>query len=63
MHEHLGKRINQIRVEEAVSLGTERIITSCPYCLSMFEDGLGSMEEKSLPQTLDLVELLLQSLG
>jgi Fe-S oxidoreductase len=63
MHEHLGKRINQIRVEEAVALGTERIITSCPYCLSMFEDGLGSMEEKSLPQTFDLVELLLQSLG
>jgi Fe-S oxidoreductase len=63
LHEDLGKRINQIRAEEAVALGTERIITSCPYCLSMFEDGLGSMEEKSLPQTLDLVELLLQSLG
>jgi Fe-S oxidoreductase/nitrate reductase gamma subunit len=63
MHEHLGKRINRIRVEEAVALGTERVVTSCPYCLSMFEDGLGSMEEKSLPQTLDLAELVLHSLG
>jgi len=63
MHEHLGKRINRIRAEEAVALGTERVVTSCPYCLSMLEDGLGSMEEKNLPQTLDLVELLLQSLG
>ena len=62
MHEHLGKRINRIRTEEAVALGTERVVTSCPYCLAMFEDGLGSMEGKNLPKALDLVELLMQSI-
>jgi Fe-S oxidoreductase/nitrate reductase gamma subunit len=62
MHEHLGKRINRMRAEEAAALGTERVVTSCPYCLSMFEDGLGSMEAKNLPGAVDLVELLLQSL-
>jgi Fe-S oxidoreductase len=63
MHEHQGRRINRMRAEEAFALGVERVITSCPYCLSMFEDGIGSLEEKSLPNTSDLVELVLQSMG
>jgi Fe-S oxidoreductase/nitrate reductase gamma subunit/nitrate/TMAO reductase-like tetraheme cytochrome c subunit len=63
MHEHLGKRINRIRAEEAVAVGAEWIITSCPYCLSMFDDALGSMSEKNLPQAADLAEFVMQSIG
>ena len=63
MHEHLGKRINRLRAEEAAALEPERVVTSCPYCLSMFEDGIGSMEGKGLPGTWDLAEIVLQSMG
>jgi len=63
MHEHLGRRINRLRAEEAVAAGPERVVTSCPYCLGMFEDGISSLEGKHLPRTGDLAEIVLQSMG
>jgi len=62
MHEHLGKRINRIRTDEALALDATQVVTSCPYCLSMFEDGISSTEGKDLPRTMDLAELVLRSL-
>jgi Fe-S oxidoreductase len=40
LEEHRGTRINRNRVGEAVTLDPDTICVSCPYCLTMFEDGL-----------------------
>ncbi|HEY6838326.1 MAG TPA: (Fe-S)-binding protein, partial [Geobacteraceae bacterium] len=40
MEEHLGTRINLNRVEEALAAQANTVCVSCPYCLTMFEDGL-----------------------
>jgi Fe-S oxidoreductase/nitrate reductase gamma subunit len=51
-------RINHLRLDQAVATGADTIITSCPYCLTMFEDALGA---KGLQDTLkirDLTEVL-----
>jgi Fe-S oxidoreductase len=40
MEEHLGTRINLNRVEEALRANPDTLCVSCPYCLTMFEDGL-----------------------
>jgi Fe-S oxidoreductase len=40
MEEHSGERINLTRVKEAVEQKPDTICVACPYCLTMFEDGL-----------------------
>jgi len=57
MEEHLGKRINLARTEQALETGASTIATSCPFCLTMLSDGVQS---KMATQTkvLDIAELL-----
>lgn len=45
MEEHGGTRINLARVEEALATGPDTVCVSCPYCLTMFEDGLKDKQE------------------
>ncbi|GFE58018.1 (Fe-S)-binding protein [Geobacter sp. AOG1] len=40
MEEHSGERINLNRVDEALRSSPDTICTACPYCMTMFEDGL-----------------------
>jgi len=40
MEEQLGERINLNRVDEALSTSPETICVTCPYCMTMMEDGL-----------------------
>ena len=40
LEEHSGSRINLDRVNEALTNDPDTICVSCPYCLTMFEDGL-----------------------
>jgi Fe-S oxidoreductase/nitrate reductase gamma subunit len=58
LEEDRGERINIARVREAAQENPDTICTCCPYCLTMFEDGLkdeGTMERM---QTLDLAEVV-----
>ncbi|NIM19838.1 MAG: 4Fe-4S dicluster domain-containing protein [Candidatus Latescibacteria bacterium] len=63
MEETLGdKKINDARTEQALSLEPDIIGVCCPFCTTMFEDGLKAcdMEEKVLVR--DVAELLAQSI-
>jgi Fe-S oxidoreductase len=40
MEEHLGERINLNRVGEALASSPDTICVTCPYCMTMMEDGL-----------------------
>jgi len=40
MEEFIGTRINHARVEEAIEEKPDTVCVSCPYCMTMFEDGL-----------------------
>jgi Fe-S oxidoreductase len=40
LEEHLGTRININRVDEALKGNPDTVCVACPYCLTMFEDGL-----------------------
>jgi len=35
-----GRRINTLRVEQALAAGVEILITACPFCLHMLNDGV-----------------------
>ena len=60
--EKLGDRINIRRVAMASATGAEVLVASCPFCLTMFEDGVkGAGVENSL-KSRDLIELLAERL-
>ena len=62
MEEDPGKRINIRRVEEISRAKVDIVATACPYCLTMFEDGI---KAKGIEETLrvkDLSELVAESM-
>jgi Fe-S oxidoreductase/nitrate reductase gamma subunit len=58
MEETLGRRINEERVDESLAKGVDRIFTACPFCVTMFEDGLKAREREEV-KVLDIAEVLL----
>ena len=40
MEEHIGKRINHERVDEALATGAATVATACPFCRVMVTDGV-----------------------
>jgi Fe-S oxidoreductase len=58
MEETLGSRINEERSRELLGLGVERVFTACPFCLTMFEDGLKALHRDDV-KALDIAEVLL----
>ncbi len=61
MEEHTGKRINIERVEEALGLNPDTVCVACPYCLTMFEDGLKD-KQASQTRVKDLAEVVAEGL-
>jgi Fe-S oxidoreductase/nitrate reductase gamma subunit len=62
MEEDPSQRINHRRVEEAINTGLDCVATACPYCLTMFEDGLKAKGAEETVAAMDLSELIADSL-
>ncbi|MCE8424218.1 MAG: (Fe-S)-binding protein [Candidatus Methanoperedens sp.] len=58
MEESEGKRINVARVEEAMKKEPGMICVCCPYCMTMFEDGLKGMKADNRVLVLDIAEIV-----
>jgi Fe-S oxidoreductase len=61
MEETTGKRINQMRVQQANETGAETIVSACPYCLTMLSDGIKEINLEEKMSALDLAEIVEQS--
>ncbi|MBJ6723840.1 heterodisulfide reductase-related iron-sulfur binding cluster [Geomesophilobacter sediminis] len=61
--ERIGTRISEARIGMAAATGAPVLVANCPFCLTMFEDGIktGGFEEKI--QVQDLAEVVLQRLN
>jgi len=58
MEESTGSRINVTRVEQALAKNPNTVCVCCPYCLTMFEDGLKDKKADEKVQVLDLAEIV-----
>jgi len=58
LEEDVGERINIARVSEALEEKPQTICVSCPYCLTMFEDGLKDKGADEDVQVLDVAEIV-----
>jgi Fe-S oxidoreductase len=63
MEEKEGKLINVARVEEALKKQPETVCVCCPYCMTMFDDGLKDKEAADKVQVLDLAEIVARAIS
>ena len=58
MEEPKDKRVNYIRVQQALETDPDIIAVSCPYCMIMMEDGLKAKGMDEKVKALDVMELV-----
>jgi Fe-S oxidoreductase len=63
MEEDPEKRVNNRRVDELISCGADCVATACPYCLTMFEDGLKAKQAEEKIKAKDISEIVAEALG
>ncbi|MBW1659609.1 MAG: (Fe-S)-binding protein [Deltaproteobacteria bacterium] len=59
----IGKRLSEVRVEDALEMGVEAIITACPFCLLTLEDAVKTTGNEEKIKVIDLMELASMGLG
>jgi Fe-S oxidoreductase/nitrate reductase gamma subunit len=58
--ENIGSRINVMRVQMAKATGAPLLVSNCPYCLTMFEDGIKSGGYDGELLVKDLAEIIME---
>ncbi|HJV64726.1 MAG TPA: heterodisulfide reductase-related iron-sulfur binding cluster [Geomonas sp.] len=58
--EKLGSRISVKRAKMAASTGAGVLVSNCPFCLTMFEDGVKGAELEGLLVPRDISEILIE---
>ena len=62
MEEFIGERINLNRVKEALREEPDTICVACPYCMTMFEDGLKDSQASGQTRVRDVAEVVAEGL-
>ncbi|MFC2069643.1 (Fe-S)-binding protein [Chloroflexota bacterium] len=57
-----GERFSDLRVDQAVDARAEVLATSCPYCISNFEDSKLSLENSEAIEIKDITEIIQEAL-
>ncbi len=53
-----GERFSDLRLEQAIGVGAEVLVTSCPYCITNFEDSRVVLNYDDVIQVKDITEIL-----
>ncbi len=62
MEEHEGKRMNIERTDQALATNPDTIAVACPFCMTMFDDGLKNRGADSV-KLKDLAEIVAENLA
>ena len=60
--EKLGSRISETRVKMAAETKASTLVSNCPFCLTMFEDGVKGAELDGQLAPKDIAEILVERL-
>jgi len=58
METHKGERFSELRLEQAMGLGAEVLVTACPYCITMLEDGRVALDIAEKIEIKDITEIV-----
>ena len=56
-----GERFSDLRLEQAMEVGAEVLVTSCPYCITNFEESrlaLEDQEDSEVVEVKDITEVI-----
>jgi Fe-S oxidoreductase len=59
--EEQGSRVNHARAQELADTGADIVAAACPFCNTMFRDGLAAVSERP-PQLLDIAQIAARNL-
>jgi Fe-S oxidoreductase len=62
MEELIGKRIYLERTQEALKINPATIAVACPYCMTMFEDGIKDEKAQDQVKVKDIAEIVAEKL-
>lgn len=57
-----GERFSDLRLQQAIDAGAEVLVTSCPYCISNFEDSRLTLDATEKIEIRDLTEIIQEAL-
>ncbi len=53
-----GERFSDLRLEQAIGVGAEVLVTSCPYCIANFEDSRLTLDVTDTLEVKDITEII-----
>jgi Fe-S oxidoreductase len=53
-----GERFSDIRLEQAHEVGAQVLVTSCPYCITNFEESRLNLEYGDVLEIKDITEII-----
>jgi Fe-S oxidoreductase len=53
-----GERFSDLRLEQAMEVGAKVLVTSCPYCISNFEDSRLTLDVEEKLEVKDITEII-----
>jgi Fe-S oxidoreductase len=63
LEETVGKRIYQERTQEALEQNPSTIAVACPFCMTMFEDGVKQENKENDVKVKDIAEIVSESIN
>ena len=57
-----GERFSDLRVEQAVAVGAEVLVTACPYCITHLEDSRLTLEDSESLVVRDITEIIQEAI-
>ena len=61
MEEDMGQRVNVARADQALETGADEIAVACPFCMTMFMDGVAHRGAAERVPTRDVAEILAEA--
>jgi Fe-S oxidoreductase len=62
METEKGERFSDLRIEQAMGVGAEVLVTACPYCITMFEDSRLTMDVAEKMEIKDITEIIAETI-
>ncbi|MCG6879506.1 MAG: (Fe-S)-binding protein [Deltaproteobacteria bacterium] len=62
METQKGERFGDLRIDQAMEVGAELLVTACPYCITMFEDSRVTMGVDEEIEIKDITEIIQETL-
>jgi Fe-S oxidoreductase len=53
-----GERFSDLRLQQAIGVGAEVLVTACPYCITQFEDSRLTLKDGEAIEIKDITEIL-----